>query len=194
MTSNLEILSNYITRQGFDASAIGCGFHAGDLEFTSTFRDNWQTHYFENNFLSIDPLPFCALSGSGPLRWSEIRGRMRKNPVMNAASDFGLKEGFALSSGGFVVSVHHSERLSDKDLNHIQSAVRRKVASFKQNRPTLSNSQKGLVDLLGVGLSIHQQAEYLGISAETVKSRKRDLFKKFRVNSDAQLLRVLRNE
>jgi DNA-binding CsgD family transcriptional regulator len=58
----------------------------------------------------------------------------------------------------------------------------------------LTKSQQGLVDLLGVGLPMAQIAEILGVTPDGLKTAKRRLFKKYQVNSDAQLLRVLRNQ
>lgn len=194
MTRTLQLLGDELTKIGFDRYAIGTGFHSGDLEFESTFDPLWQKHYFDNDFQLLDPLPFCALAGETPLRWSDIRKRMKKNPVMNAASDFGLVNGFGMSCSGYVVSAYHDGQASDADLDFVQKSIARILKRADLTIEPLSNSQRGLVDLLGVGLQIHQIAEILGVTPEGVKTAKRRLFKKYKVNSDAQLLRVLRNQ
>jgi len=119
---------------------------------------------------------------------------MKKSPVMNAASDFGLKQGFGLSCGGFVISAYHDGELTESDLTFIQESMSR-IAKTNQNAvEPLTKSQKGLVDLLGVGLQMEQISSILGVSNNGLKSAKRRLFQKYGVNSDAQLLRVLRNQ
>lgn len=194
MASTLQLLGDELTKIGFDRYAIGTGFHAGELEFKSTFNEQWQDHYFTNQFQRVDPLPFCALAGEHPLRWSDVHKRMKKNPVMNAALDFGLKQGFALSCGGFVVSAYHDGEITDADLSFVQSSMSRIVAKSEITVEALTQSQRGLVDLLGVGLPMSQIAEILGVTPDGLKTAKRRLFKKYNVNSDAQLLRVLRNQ
>ncbi|WP_162947034.1 autoinducer binding domain-containing protein [Ruegeria sp. EL01] len=194
MTSTLQLLGDELTKIGFERYAIGTGFHTGELDFTSTFDDQWQKFYFVNNFQKLDPLPYCALAGETPLRWSDIHKRMKKNPVMNAARDFGLKQGFGLSCGGYVVSAYHDGEVSDSDLSFVQSSMARIVQRSEVVIEPLTKSQQGLVDLLGVGLPMAQIAEILGVTPDGLKTAKRRLFKKYQVNSDAQLLRVLRNQ
>jgi len=194
MTSTLQLLGAGLANIGFNNHSIGTGFHSGDLKFLSTFSEDWQAHYFDNDFAKLDPLPYCALSGNSPVRWREIRRRMKKSPVMNAASDFGLKQGFGLSCGGFVISAYHDGELTESDLTFIQESMSR-IAKTNQNAvEPLTKSQKGLVDLLGVGLQMEQISSILGVSNNGLKSAKRRLFQKYGVNSDAQLLRVLRNQ
>jgi len=194
VTSTLQLLGDELTKVGFGNYAIGSGFHSGDLQFLSTYSDDWQAHYFDNNFASIDPLPYCALSCSTPIRWSDVRKRMKKSPVMNAASDFGLKQGFGLSCGGYVISTHHDGELTDNDLSFIHTSMSRIARTSLDAVEPLTNSQMGLVDLLGLGLQMDQIASILGISSNSLKSNKRRLFQKYNCNSDAQLLRVLRNQ
>lgn len=194
MTSTLQLLGDELTKIGFDRYAIGTGFHTGELEFQSTFDQNWQQFYFENEFQKLDPLPYCALAGETPLRWSDVQKRMKKNPVMNAARDFGLKQGFGLSCGGYVVSAYHDGEITDLDLGFVQSSMARIIRRLDTSVEPLTKSQQGLVDLLGVGLPMTQIAQILGITPDGLKTAKRRLFQKYKVNSDAQLLRVLRNQ
>lgn len=194
MSTTLQSIGAELEKLGFSKYAIGKGFHGSEPQFTSTFREDWQNHYFENGFFNLDPLPFCALAGTAPIRWTEIKRRMKKSPVMNAAEDYGMHEGFAFSLNGYVVSSVHDGSLSNGDLQFVQESIRRLAISSSDMIEPLTSSQQGLVDLLGVGLQYNQIADILGISVDGVKSAKKRLFQKYGANSDAQLMRILRNE
>lgn len=106
-------LNRIIQNYGFSSfTFIDAGQPNLDVPYyTGTHRPAWERTYLQNDFVHIDPALARVRRSNTPFRWSELKlpkAITRKRPpevrMMDAAREFGFKE-------GFVVPFHYRDRL-----------------------------------------------------------------------------------
>lgn len=98
-------LNRIIQNYGFSSfTFIDAGQPNLDVPYyTGTHRPAWERAYLQNDFVHIDPALARVRRSNTPFRWSELelpKVMTRKRPpevkMMDAAREFGFKEGFVL--------------------------------------------------------------------------------------------------
>ncbi len=100
--------SEAISRMGF-CTFVYAGMHIPQLDdnstpyIVSTFPDDWQQHYFQQEYYRSDPIIASALHSVLPTQWSDLGQNSLQKPqanVMNEARNHGLEHGFAVPVHG----------------------------------------------------------------------------------------------
>lgn len=101
-----EVLARvaHIARQmGFDHCSIGVRHQlaSGDRaqSWHSTYPEAWQKHYFEHDFLNVDPVIGAALRSSLPVVWDDQRDS-GNHEFWESADHHGIRHGWAMSLRG----------------------------------------------------------------------------------------------
>ncbi|WP_170759949.1 helix-turn-helix transcriptional regulator [Ruegeria lacuscaerulensis] len=191
MTSVLREIEKYLSSLGFNKYSVGTAFHGGEVDYLTTFPDEWQNRYFSKNYLDKDPLPPAALHAKTPVRWSQIASMFPKSQVMNEARDFGLNDGFAFAHKGIVSSVSVDTRLTGAEIRFVCDGVNKIINASDARKSNLSQKQRGILVLMASGLSNAEMAETCGVSENAIKGMKARIFKTLNVSTTAQAIGML---
>lgn len=73
-----------------DAAYAGVNPAGGTMHGYVTYSEDWQNHYMDNGFHTVDPTLQAAMRSVAPIDWSRLSRDANFNRVFNAASDFGI--------------------------------------------------------------------------------------------------------
>lgn len=98
-----ELCRFHCKQFGFDAFVyalrIPTHFSESRLVLIKGYPDPWLEHYFSNAYYEIDPIIAYCINYVTPIQWHELM-KITSNPhsleMMNAAGEFGLKEGVTM--------------------------------------------------------------------------------------------------
>ena len=175
---------------------------------SSSFPDDWMTHYKERDFHTIDPVFQLILSKPGAFFWSQAIPALTRIPrfeaqsmdnsrdMMREAGDAGLADGIGVSIvnawgevAGFGISRSHSD--GDQDVRSLaniyllSSVFHEKYLSFYETRelPSLTEREKDVLNWSASGKTDWEIAEITGISRATVRFHLNNIFRKMGVNN-----------
>ncbi len=157
--------------------SIGFGnFAHGQIGYFSSYPDDFQKMYFENNWLSLDPVVQKCAPRAMTFEWDGHDPRA--NPVMSTARDFGLHNGISFSSqiagSGLIVSYAGPSKLSETAGAEAVRLLRRShLHRLTLNAMRLSQEQCELVALFANGMRASHVAHYYEVSEDAIKLRKR---------------------
>lgn len=191
MTTLADRIHHRFAKEGFQQVSVGRLLHQGQPQYKTSFDPNWQNFYFEHGFLQIDPLPATAMSERKPVSWADVAKRFPKSEVMLRAADYGISTGFAMSDRGMVVSIADVGKLSESDLNHYYGCLKRWLSQEEKTEVRLTDRERGLLSLVGAGMSEAEIAVIQGVSVSAVKNMKSRLMKRLDVSTIAQAISYL---
>lgn len=169
-----------INARGYQSSR---DLNASGLVFVRTAPECFLPAYGEPRFYTGNPLPFEAQRRSRPFLWSEISwSDPRWKWVHDVMHDCGCPDGICVPCHGpsnylGAVSIAF-ERLSDispEDLLAVQLAsyfmherMKDLAGPVEPSRPALSSRERDCLEFVAEGMSDHEIAERLNVSAPTV--------------------------
>jgi DNA-binding CsgD family transcriptional regulator len=173
-----------IAANGF---AIGYGnFACGDITAQSSYPEEWQGLYLENNWLFDDPVVRTGLTTPGLSSWS--RQDFDDPAFRDAASDFNLTTGTVIShevdGHRCILGIAHTGQLTEAAEDAAQNALRELHHTHLRNRALqLSTTQRELVYLFANGHKAKRVAAHFGVSEDAIKQRKQIIQRVVGVNS-----------
>jgi DNA-binding CsgD family transcriptional regulator len=176
-----------------------------DMVFLSHYPREWQTRYIEQNYQSIDPYFFGALSELLPFEWDEYLERYRARTGLtkgqltffDEAAEVGIIKGMTVpirlpESYPACVTVAAGKHDSIAEVRHTVhllsmyffEAVRRiTVVGLKHSGVSLSARETECLQWVAVGKSAWDISRLLGISESTVRFHFKNIRLKFGVSS-----------
>jgi len=146
----------------------------GPEQLFSTYPEEWQTYYTDNNLLTFDPVFLWAVSNLGTKRWSDIKLPDIKG-VMHKARKFGMNYGVVLTckvgrKKSILTLSRRDREFLDEELEILEGIFNRLVELASQ-KYMLSEDEIKALSLLATGLQFKDIAVRLGISTSSAKNR-----------------------
>lgn len=197
---NFSILSD----SELDMSALGFGL-------ISTYPEDWQTHYLQNDLSRIDPVVKWATGTNRPFRWKDIERRTnlsrRQTAFLREGEAAGLYNGVgvpfsgpAFQVGGIALatSLPSAHQLSNLDLlaayvNHFYAIYKRLVLGDRRNTPAgvkLTDREREVLIRVAHGRLNHEIAEALSVSVDTVEYHLKNIYAKLHANNKASAVAI----
>jgi LuxR family transcriptional regulator len=166
--------------------AIGTGnFHTQEVEVSTSYDPEWTTLYNSNGWILLDPVVKFGMSRIGVHEWAMDP---KTNDFTEAAHDFGLTKGIAISSniGGnrCIVGMCLDSSPNATTISAARHATQRHhLAHITNKARSLSQQQKDLVFMFSMGMRSKEVAVEFGISEDAVKQRKLTILKHIGANN-----------
>jgi DNA-binding CsgD family transcriptional regulator len=187
----MQLLGNSEFRDLMELSgeycAIGFGsFSKGEVGYLSSYPEDFQKIYVENNWLELDPVVQTCAPRATTFDWDGVDPAT--NLVLSTARDFGLRSGVSLSSqiagSGLIVSYAGQKQLTKAAQEEAARLLHRShLNRLADNAALLSNRQRELVALFAHGMRASQVAHYFERSEDAIKLRKRRIEQILGVNN-----------
>jgi DNA-binding CsgD family transcriptional regulator len=218
-TDNLDdafkVFDKAIQSKGFNCFQVTCidvslapaNFNATFLK--STYPDEWQKIYLENEYPFIDPVAKAILANGQPFYWSQLRSRSKDieqeyDDIIKKASQFGLADGmgftylknkaklFALTiSKDTVIKDYNYELLADfYFLGNILVNFIEKEMREQKSETVLSPQESEIIALAAIGKTDGDIASLMHLSVNTIRYHWKSMFKK--LNSYSRVFAIIR--
>jgi LuxR family transcriptional regulator len=160
--------------------------------YDSTFDEDWQREYMENNYVSKDPIVLAALSSvSMTKRWSEIR---LPDPwkVFKSSAKYGLIYGVSLSRTrrfrkSMLTASRFDREFTDEEMSSI-SLWFDNFVDLAAEIVELTDKEIEVVRLLALDKSVNEIAVELDLTAAAVKARLKSARKRVGARSNNSLV------
>lgn len=197
---NFSILSD----SELDPSALGFGL-------ISTYPDDWQGHYAENDLSKIDPVVKWAIGTNRPFRWKDIERRVhlsrRQLAFLREGEAAGLYNGVGIPFSGsafqvggvaLATSLPSAHQLSNLDLlaaygNQFYAVYKRLVIGDRRNNLTgikLTEREREVLIRVAHGRLNHEIAEALAVGVDTVEFHLKNIYVKLNANNRASAVAI----
>lgn len=156
---------------------VGFGnFAKGEVGCFSNYAPEFQELYHKNNWVRLDPVVQQCGPKAIVFDWGEHADT--KNKVMEAAREFGMRQGVSLSSqiagSGLIVSYSGANAMSETAREEAARLLHKThMEKLVQNTGRLNKDQCELVSLFAHGMRAGRVAEYFEVSEDAIKLRKR---------------------
>lgn len=177
----------------------------------STYPTDWQRHYIDEKFQSIDPVVRFAVGNSQPFRWRDIERvtdlSRRQVRFLREGEAAGLYNGVGIPFAGpnhqiggiaLATSVAGAQHMRNLDVlaafgNHFYTIYKRLTGRVSAQGPALAVLTEREQDVLirvAHGRTDVEIAQALNIQPRTVDFHLQNIFGKLRVNTRAQAVAI----
>lgn len=185
----------------FATDHLEAGEKAGHA-LLSNFPSDWLDHYFENGYESLDPVVELAHRTNDVFTWADIKQKMNILPqqarILNEAEESGLHSGIGIplhGARGELAGIGLAGDDAYRDFSQLELAqvqiitqqFHQKYCAFGQSvskeLPKFTLKERDVLQWMAAGKSAYDTSMIMGISQDTVKFHRKNIYQKLNANS-----------
>ncbi len=193
---------------GFDRYAYLC-IHPGHLIAVSNYPAEWRSLYFEQKYVTIDPVVKRAKTLKHAFQWNGDQERPRlskaERKVFSEAADFGIRSGLTIPVKGangtvsmLTLASGKTDPCVERDIDLVAAAaavgqlhMRMAVLSVTpdgQDPAWLDPKESAYLKWISVGKTMEEAADLEGVKYNSVKSKLEEARKRLKIHTMPHLV------